>query len=228
MLVNNYTIGKNYFHKPAYPESRVSKFPRLKLNTLNIDTVSFSAKTTTLSATQINNIITDIEKNIKNNPAETACIIDSKTGKILQKASGDKGQVYIDNKLTRHNIFTHNHPEKRVPITLSESDIIFGIENMAKEIRAITPSGTWFSFKLPDNLSKQDANALSDIFIESLFASQEYLSVRDLIKINDKGEYLNNKEELEFISEFVSSVWTAMANLMQEQGYNVQYTTGNT
>lgn len=221
MLVSNQIAVNKVLRSP---DRVLNKQPGLRLKTLSTDTVSFSGKTGVIN---IDKIVAGLEKKIKDQPVENAYIVDSKTGKILEESKGSKGEIFLNEKLVQGNVFTHNHPESRTPVTLSESDIIFGIENRAKEIRAITPSGTWYSFKLPDDLSIKDANILSDIFLECLFSCQDYLAIRDLIKINSEGEYLNSKEELQFISENVSFFWGHIADLMKENGYKVEYKTGS-
>ncbi len=187
------------------------------------DSVSFSDKKTV----NIPKIIRENELKLKDEMNECAVVINPKTGKIVEEnLLGTAGEVSIASESLQGNIVLHNHPCEKADVTLGENDIFFAIHNRAKEIRAVAPSGKWFSFKLPEKLSEKDSEILTDIYLEDLFSNQEYVELRKKINVDKQGHYSNTAEELTYVSNLTSNLLTDIAKHMNKEGYSVEYKTG--
>jgi hypothetical protein len=118
-----------------------------------------------LSPQEVERIVAREEEKIRDQPYESAVIIDSETGEILTKISGQQKSVDIegkDLKNIRNNVITHNHPTASIVRSLPENceavkGSSFSLQDIntasyfgAKEIRA-TSSGYTYSMKPPKN-----------------------------------------------------------------------------
>ena len=66
-----------------------------------------------LSSSEVERIVMREEEEIRHLPYESAVIIDSESGEVLTKISGQQKSVDIEGKDLKHirnNIVTHNHP----------------------------------------------------------------------------------------------------------------------
>ncbi len=104
---------------------------------------------------QINQIVADVEKDIRMNKGfETGIVID-KNGKILVDKRGKSFSVEFSEeecKLMKDSIMTHNHPRGwkyeenkmgRIGSSFSGEDLMLAVSRDVAEIRAVTPNYTF-------------------------------------------------------------------------------------
>lgn len=118
-----------------------------------------------LSSSEVERIVMREEEEIRHLPYESAVIIDSESGEVLTKISGQQKSVDIEGKDLKHirnNIVTHNHPTASIVKSLPEDceavkGSSFSLQDIntasyfgAKEIRATTSAYT-YSMKPPKN-----------------------------------------------------------------------------
>jgi len=126
--------------------------------------ISNPIKPVAFGSTNRNEQLRRLEKEIKHSPIEKGYLISGK-GKILKEIKGTKKSLPLSGYLSEYRMrdkttVTHNHPGPE--ISLSVADIFTAVEMGLYEIRAITPKGSVYSLRIPQNFRNKGLTGRTD------------------------------------------------------------------
>lgn len=193
-----------------------------------------------LTPQEVERIVLHEEEKIRHNNYESAAIVDSETGEVLTRISGEQKSVDIDAKdlkKIKNNIITHNHPTASIVRSLPEDceaargssfslqDIQTATYFEAKEIR-VTSSAYTYSMKPPKNRERSWNKDYYNLVINPAY-QQSFKKHRQILQQKAlSGDVRLSREGYLLDYDIHHLIWSDVAKTTGLQ-YQRRYTGGN-